>query len=53
MLETVFNDKIKFERPGTDPNVLVKVCVTLMIAASNEGADWSYIFMEAGAKLWI
>ncbi len=31
----IVNDKIKFERQRTDPNVLVKVSVTLMIVTLN------------------
>ena len=36
MSTTIANDKIKFERTGEDPDVLLKICVTLMIAAANE-----------------
>jgi hypothetical protein len=36
MAATITNDNIKFERRGTDPNFLLKICVTLMIAGGNE-----------------
>ena len=36
MLATIVNDNIKFERNGDDPDVLLKICVTLMIAGANE-----------------
>ena len=36
MAATITNDNIKFERRGADPDFLLKICVTLMIAGANE-----------------
>ena len=36
MAATIANDNIKFERRGDDPDFLLKICVTLMIAGANE-----------------
>ena len=35
MAATIANDNIKFERRGDDPDFLLKICVTLMIAGAN------------------
>jgi hypothetical protein len=36
MEATIINDKIEFERRGDDPDVLLKICITLIIASANE-----------------
>ena len=36
MLATIINNNIKFEHNDDDPDVLLKICVTLMIAGANE-----------------
>ncbi len=36
MEATIINNKIKFEQRGNDPDVLLKICITLIIASANE-----------------
>ena len=36
MESTIKNDRIKFEGEGDDPEVLLKICITLLIAYANE-----------------
>jgi hypothetical protein len=36
MLATIANNNTEFERNGDDPDFLLKICVTLMIAGADE-----------------
>jgi hypothetical protein len=49
MESTIKNDKIQFEREGDDPEVLLKICITLLIASANEVQGGINLLWKQGA----
>ncbi len=49
MESTIKNDKIKFEHEGDDPKVLLKICITLLIASANEVQGGINLLWKQGA----
>jgi hypothetical protein len=49
MESTIKNDTIKFEREGDDPEVLLKICITLLIASANEVQGGINLLWKQGA----